>query len=49
MPVRLIRPGILSSLRVNRLTEGQEVFYRRLLSVVDDFGRYDAVPALLVD
>lgn len=42
MPVRLIRPGINSSDRVDALTAMAEVFYRRLLSVVDDYGRYDA-------
>lgn len=42
MPVRMIRPGILSSQRVNALSTEAEIFYRRLMSVVDDFGRFDA-------
>ena len=47
MPNRIIREGILTSERVNLLTEKAELFYRRLLSVVDDFGRYYAQPTLL--
>lgn len=42
MPNRIIREGILTSEAVNSLTWEAEVFYRRLLSVVDDYGRYDA-------
>lgn len=47
MPTRLIREGILTSEPVNSLSWAEEVFYRRLLSVVDDFGRYYASPKLL--
>jgi hypothetical protein len=32
---------------VNQLSPKAEVFYRRLMSVVDDFGRFDGRPALL--
>ncbi|MGN6438512.1 MAG: hypothetical protein ACTHMM_18355 [Agriterribacter sp.] len=39
---RLIRNNILTSDPVNSLSWSGEVFYRRLLHVVDDFGRYDA-------
>lgn len=42
MPQRLIRDGILSSERVCSLSWTAEVFYRRLMSVVDDYGRYYA-------
>jgi hypothetical protein len=41
MPDRIVRAGILTSDRVNALSWAGEVFYRRLMSVVDDFGRYD--------
>lgn len=41
MPDRLIREGILNSEPVNSLSWPAEVFYRRLMSVVDDFGRFD--------
>lgn len=47
MPSRLIRDGILESERVNQLSAEAEVFYRRLMSVVDDWGRYYAKPKLL--
>lgn len=40
MPNRYVREGILSSHRVNALSLGAEVFYRRLMSVADDHGRY---------
>jgi hypothetical protein len=39
MPSRLLREGILDSEAVNALSFAAEVFYRRLMSVVDDFGR----------
>lgn len=47
MPSRLLREGILDSDSVCSLTFPAEVFYRRLMSVVDDFGRYDARPSVL--
>jgi hypothetical protein len=47
MPNRIIREGILTSPRVARLGWAEEVFYRRLMSVVDDFGRYYADHGML--
>lgn len=47
MPSRILREGILTSERVNSLSPHAELFYRRLMSVVDDFGRFSAHPALL--
>lgn len=47
MPNRILREGILSSKRVNSLSIGAEVFYRRLMSKVDDYGRFTADPELL--
>lgn len=51
MPNRIVREGIIGSKRIDALVRdgnwGAEVFYRRLLSVVDDFGRFDADPVLL--
>lgn len=47
MPNRIIRDGILTSENVDKLGVHAEVFYRRLMSVVDDFGRYTAHPSLL--
>lgn len=47
MPNRIVREGILTSERVNSLSPNAELFYRRLMSVVDDFGRFTANPTLL--
>lgn len=47
MPNRIVRQGILTSKAVNALTPLAELFYRRLLSVVDDFGRYEAEAMVL--
>jgi hypothetical protein len=47
MPSRIIREDILTSSRVDELDPPAEVFYRRLLSKVDDHGLYDARPAIL--
>lgn len=47
MPSRLLREGILTSERIDELDPGAEVFYRRLMSKVDDHGLYDARAAIL--
>lgn len=49
MPNRVVREGILTSDRVDRIADepATEVFYRRLHSVADDYGRYFAHPSLL--
>lgn len=47
VPNRILREGILTSERVGGLSVHAEVFYRRLMSVVDDFGRYYAKPMTL--
>jgi len=47
MPSRILREGILTSERVATLNWAEEVFYRRLMSVVDDYGRYTANPKLI--
>jgi uncharacterized phage protein (TIGR02220 family) len=47
MPTRLLREGILSSERVDQLDWQSEVFYRRLMSKVDDHGLYDARLSML--
>lgn len=47
MPDRILRAGILTSDRVNELSWGGEVFYRRLMNVVDDFGCYDGRESIL--
>lgn len=47
MPNRIVREGIITSELVNSLGWAEEVFYRRLLSIVDDFGRYYGNESLL--
>ena len=47
MPTRILREGILTSERVNELSPEGELFYRRLMSIVDDFGQHSANPTLL--
>jgi hypothetical protein len=47
MPSRLLREGIIDSEAVNAVSFPAEVFYRRLMSVVDDFGRFDGRPSVL--
>lgn len=42
MANRIVKEGILRSDKVNSLSWTAEVFYRRLMSVADDFGRFDA-------
>jgi hypothetical protein len=48
VPNRILRDGILRSERVAKLSPTAELFYRRLMSVVDDFGRYYANESLLL-
>lgn len=47
MPNRILRDAILTSERVSALGWPEEVFYRRLMSVVDDYGRTEASNQLL--
>lgn len=47
MPNRILREGIVTSSRIAKLNWAEECFYRRLMSVVDDYGRYFADPGLL--
>lgn len=47
MPNRIVRESILSSEPVASLKWDEEVFYRRLMSLVDDYGRFEANPLLL--
>lgn len=44
LPNRILRDGINSSPRINTLSMGAEILYRRLMSVVDDYGRFHASP-----
>ena len=42
MPDRILKSSILNNRTIAKLSFGAEVFYRRLMSVVDDFGVCDA-------
>lgn len=48
MPNRLLREGITTSEKIDRLSTEAELFYYRLLVAVDDYGRIDARPAVLI-
>ena len=48
MPNRILREGILTSERVNALSPLAELFYRRLMSAVDDFGRIESNEKILL-
>ena len=47
MPTRILREGIITSERVNALSDPAELFYRRAMSILDDYGRFYAHPSLL--
>ena len=47
MPQRLLRPGIRQSKRWNRVSYLEQSLYVRLLTLVDDYGRYEADPELI--
>jgi hypothetical protein len=47
MPNRIIKESICISENLNNLTADEECFFLRLTVKVDDFGRYDARPAVL--
>jgi hypothetical protein len=47
MPQRFLKPGIVSSKKWDGLSWIGQSFYVRILTLVDDFGRYEADPILL--
>ncbi len=47
MPTRLLKPGVRDSDAINSLSPLGEALFYRLLVTVDDFGRYDARPAMI--
>lgn len=47
MPQRFLKPGITSSERWNACSWQGQSFYIRLITLVDDFGRFEADPRLL--
>lgn len=47
MPDRIVRAGILTSEPINALSWAAEIFYRRLINAVDDYGRFDGRCSIL--
>jgi hypothetical protein len=47
MPQRFLRPGLRNSERWNRVSFGAQSLYVRLLTLVDDYGRYDGRMAVI--
>lgn len=47
MPTRILREGIITSAQINQLSDRAELFYRRLMSVADDYGRFYSHPTIL--
>ncbi len=47
MPNRIVRQGMNDSRAVNSLSFRGELFYRRLMLIADDYGRFDADVTLL--
>lgn len=47
MPTRYLKAGIRDSELIDSLSPLAETFYYRLLVTVDDFGRFDARPAMI--
>lgn len=48
LPTRILRDGIIQSEKVNMLSPEAELFYRRLMSCVDDYGRFHGNPSQLL-
>lgn len=47
MPTRYLKPGVRDSEAIDRLSPLAECLFYRLLVTVDDFGRFDARPAMV--
>lgn len=47
MPQRFLRPGIRTSERWNSVSRRAQALYIAILTLVDDYGRYDGRPAIL--
>ena len=47
MPIRMLREGILESRSVSSLSDDGQILFYRLISIVDDYGRYEADPDIL--
>lgn len=47
MPNRILRDGVVKSKRFNRMSPGAQLFWYKLVSVVDDYGRFEADTVIL--
>ena len=47
MPTRYLKPGVRDSEAIDSLSPQAEILFYRLLVTVDDFGRFDARPAMI--
>jgi hypothetical protein len=47
MPQRFLRPGLRTSERFNSVCRDAQILYIAILTVVDDYGRYDGRPSVL--
>lgn len=47
MPTRYLKPGIRDSELIDKVSPMAEILFYRLLVTVDDFGRFDARPAMI--
>jgi hypothetical protein len=47
MPQRFLRPGLRTSERFNSVSRDAQILYISILTVVDDYGRYDGRPSVL--
>ena len=47
MPTRYLKPGVRDSEAIDSLSSQAENLFYRLLVTVDDFGRFDARPAMI--
>jgi len=47
MPTRYLKPGVRDSEAIDNLSPQAEILFYRLLVTVDDFGRFDARPAMI--
>lgn len=47
MPNRILRDGVVKSKRFNRMSPGAQLFWYKLVSVVDDYGRFEADTLIL--
>ena len=47
MPNRILREAIITSRAISALSDSGQIFYRCLMSIVDDYGRFEADPEIL--